>query len=239
MQPAWGSVARWGWVLLATGMLSAVPVMAQEQPMPAHLPARLPAVPPLEQQLNAATLAQLEEPMQVVLADAPLNDVIEFLATLGKIQFYLDRGALEDAQISPETPITLDLNNISRGMALDLIFAQAKVAYYIRSGVIIVATPDALSKIVETVVYPVADLFDATKTRGEELAELIYTTVAPDSWDFAGGRGVIRTYRDTLVVSQNPNVHRRIERLLSDLRQAAKAGNKPADAADQPAGKPQ
>jgi len=239
MQPDHGSIARWGWVLLAAGMLSVVPAVAQEQPMPAPLPARLPAVPPLEQQLNATTLAQLEEPMQIVLADAPLNDVIEFLATQGKIQFYLDRRALEDAKISPETPITLDLDNISRGMALDLILAQAKVTYYIRSGVIVVTTPDALSRIVETVVYPVADLLDATKTRGEELAELIMSTVAPDSWDFNGGIGVIRTYRDTLVVSQNPNVHRRVERLLSDLRKAAKAGKEPAGAADQPTGKPE
>ena len=212
MQSAMGSVARWGLILLAAGLLVPVPAVAQQQPATEQE-----AAAPSEQQRNAATLKLLQEPVQLEFIDTPLNDVVAFMADHSKLQFYIDRKALGDAGIPLDVPLLVELENISREMALDLTLRQADLTYYVRDGVIIITTPSALEQIAETIVYPAADLLNPGKTR-EDLVDLITSTVTPESWDHNGGLGVVRAFRGALVVTHNPNVHRKIERLLNELR---------------------
>lgn len=55
---------------------------------------------------------------------------------------------------------------------------------------------------------------------GDELARLIVETIAPQSWDVNGGNGSIYYYRQwqCLVVRQTDDIHRRVGRLVVDLR---------------------
>lgn len=225
MQPAMGSAARWGLILLAAGLLAPVSGMTQQQSA-TELPS--------DRQLNAATLKLLQEPVQLEFIDTPLEDAVNFLTDVSKIQFYVDRKALEIAGIPLSIPLTISVENVSREMALDLTLGQADLTYYVRGGVIIITTPSAVEQIAETIVYPAADLLKPGQTR-DDLVDLINTTVEPESWDINGGHGVIRSFRGTLVVTQNPKVHRKIERLLNELRQATKSDGT-ADGAGQSAG---
>jgi hypothetical protein len=65
----------------------------------------------------------------------------------------------------------------------------------------------------------------------QSLTALITETVEPDSWNQSGGLGKLRVFRNVLVVLQTPDVHRKLERLLNDLREAGAAEPKPAEAA--------
>ncbi len=51
-----------------------------------------------------------------------------------------------------------------------------------------------------------------------ELIDVLRTNVKPDSWSASGGPGDIAEYRGMLVVTQTPEVHRKIEELLEMLR---------------------
>jgi len=57
---------------------------------------------------------------------------------------------------------------------------------------------------------------------GEELVELIQSTIAPDTWDVNGGPGSIRYFANlqVLVVRQMGNVHGEVAPLLDGLRRA-------------------
>jgi general secretion pathway protein D len=58
----------------------------------------------------------------------------------------------------------------------------------------------------------------------DSLITLIQTTLEPDSWQPAGGHGSIEPYHGgLLVINQNGQTHRRIEKLLNMMRQARKA----------------
>jgi len=61
--------------------------------------------------------------------------------------------------------------------------------------------------------YPVARINRAAA----ELAQLIPDLIEPESWEGAGGDGVIRAIHGTLVVRQTAEVHRQIRRLLQAL----------------------
>ncbi|MFO0844581.1 MAG: hypothetical protein U0797_19655 [Gemmataceae bacterium] len=86
----------------------------------------------------------------------------------------------------------------------------------------------AASPKVQTVNYAVADLvvpLDAAGKRPVETTEanlirVITTTIAPSSWNGAGGPGLIEYYPLTmsLIVSQTPDVQEQVQDLLASLR---------------------
>ena len=59
-----------------------------------------------------------------------------------------------------------------------------------------------------------------TRDRGQELVELIQTTIAPDTWDVKGGLGTIVYFAPgkSLVVRQTSEVHGNLGGLIRDLR---------------------
>ena len=61
---------------------------------------------------------------------------------------------------------------------------------------------------------------DVTATM-DDIADLIENTVEVNSWDIAGGTGTIRPFYPNLqlIISQTPEVHRKIEALLAKLRE--------------------
>ena len=80
-----------------------------------------------------------------------------------------------------------------------------------------------------TVVYPVGDLVSPLDAAGKPIAqqadfasliELITTSIDATSWDESGGPGSIKEVETNLsvVITQSPAAHKKIERLLTDLR---------------------
>lgn len=67
----------------------------------------------------------------------------------------------------------------------------------------------------------------AAKPRSDEeedadaLISLITTNVDPDQWDEVGGPGSISTYHGLIVVTQTAQIHKKVERVLDMLREAA------------------
>lgn len=57
--------------------------------------------------------------------------------------------------------------------------------------------------------------------RAARLMDLITTAVDPHSWQNTGGFGTISEYEGMIVVSHNPRTHKKIENVLSMLRQSA------------------
>jgi hypothetical protein len=68
----------------------------------------------------------------------------------------------------------------------------------------------------------------------ESLAEVIATTIDPDSWDSQGGNGSVVQYHDLLVVKNSQTVHGKIKALLEMMRASARS----EPGAEAPAGAP-
>ncbi|MGD0519559.1 MAG: hypothetical protein ABSA26_18655 [Thermoguttaceae bacterium] len=97
---------------------------------------------------------------------------------------------------------------------------------------IVISTPGAIQGMLFTKVYDITDLASSDGEQGKtwedlgSLVELFTSTVAPESWDAAGGRGTIQLITagtaKMLVVSQDYRVQRQVEGLLSELNAAVK-----------------
>src|SRR3569623_544210 len=55
----------------------------------------------------------LDEPTELEFIETPLSDVVEYLKTRHNIEIQLDKKALEEAAIQPDTPISRNLKGVT------------------------------------------------------------------------------------------------------------------------------
>jgi hypothetical protein len=163
------------------------------------------------EKLNAATRKKLDELISVDMSETPLREALGQFSKMLGVQFYFDPKALVDLGITPDDPITLNLKDVPGDMAIDLALRPIQLAYTLRNGVVMVTSQSEIDAHPETRVYFVPE------HSALELAQLIPSITAPNTWDISGGVGSMRVFRDSLIVSQTSEVHQKIEQLLKDL----------------------
>ncbi len=181
-------------------------------------------------------LKALRRPVQLRFKEIPLNNALDGLAMRHGFSIPLDLKALRDEGIDPATPVSLDSPDISLGSALSLLLHDAQLDWVPWDGVLLITTPEVAESMLQTRVYPAADLavrqdeFGEISQDFESLTELLKTTCATMSWDDAGGAGSLDMHCGALIVSQTFKVHQLLEQTMAALRQAREAQAKPAKA---------
>ena len=154
--------------------------------------------------------------------EMPLTEVVEYLKDRHGIDVQLDRPALEEAGIAPETPVSKRLKGISLKSVLKLMLDDLKLTYVVKNEVLLITTPDRASNDLETVVYPVGDLLSVDPETGEgdydSLIELITSTIKPSSWDTRGRARLDRSIREGPGVGALADAARCTSRLRSCWR---------------------
>jgi general secretion pathway protein D len=140
-------------------------------------------------------LRTLDSSISVQFKGTPLKDVIEYLQTYLGQPIVIDMAALNAAEISYDSPITLNVKKVSVRTVLRIILADVGLTYTIRDDAIEVTTPQKARDIAVVRVYYVGDLLgdipELRFLRAAELIKLIETTVEPQSWRKNGGSGTI------------------------------------------------
>jgi hypothetical protein len=149
---------------------------------------------------------------------APLTDVVEHLRRTMKINILLDARALEESAMDPSTTQVTIRMRVSRGSALDFMLSQLGLTWIVRDGAVVITTAQKAQEELSTKVYPIEDL--SVRGDSNSLLQILTSTIAPQTWDKAGGPGSISLSprSDRLVVRQTYQVHRQIRRLLATLR---------------------
>jgi hypothetical protein len=200
------------------------------KPAPRHieLPAR--KHPVSDERVRAA----LAEDTSLEFIETPLQDVIEYLMDLHKINIEVDQKSLEEVGLDREMPVTRNLKNVSLRSALRLVLRESDLTFMVRGGVLIITTPETAESEMITRVYPIAGLVreqdalaDADrKADAGELLQVITGFVQPATWEEVGGPGSAVVLRDTLIVSNNEQVQDEVAALLKLLKLAQAAHGK-------------
>jgi len=77
---------------------------------------------------------KLQQPISVPFKDTPLSDVIAYFTDAIDTQILLDLRALEDAAMSNDLPITIELSNLPAEAVLDLLLRRNDLDYRLHSG---------------------------------------------------------------------------------------------------------
>ncbi|QDU62516.1 hypothetical protein Pan216_33830 [Planctomycetes bacterium Pan216] len=169
--------------------------------------------------------SQLGKRMSIAFDDTTLRDVVKHLAKTAKINIVLDQNGLDLLGLDPDVPVSLELSNVPLRQVLELMLEPLVLTYLVRDDVLVITDAHETGGLLETRVYPVVDLVRVeregeTVDVSEELMELLQSTVRWDTWKKEGGLGTIALHEPTqsFVVSQTPIIHRKLDRLLHELR---------------------
>jgi len=180
---------------------------------------------------------QLRKPIAIGLSTVPFERAMRIFAKEAGVNVVLDRKALAARGIGPETTVTLRCRRLAAVLVLDLILDQVNLTYLYWHDVIYVTDAGACSRDREIRVYGVRDLVvpddqpngEPSRERAEELALLIQSVVAPESWSAGttGASSIELFQNDILIVAQTPFVHDKIWDLLQTLCKALSRTNRP------------
>jgi len=179
---------------------------------------------------------------------APLSEVARFLQQVTSVNFVISASVADLDE--EETSIRMQLPERSVLNVLDLIAATSEsLRWRVEDGVVKFVSAEDLIGGQVLQMYSVSDLInpipdfpgreinvmpsggidyaeeelserEALVITGDELETLIRENVAPESWDADVANTLRITENGTLVVTQRPEVHAELSRLLDDLRES-------------------
>jgi formylglycine-generating enzyme required for sulfatase activity/tRNA A-37 threonylcarbamoyl transferase component Bud32 len=173
---------------------------------------------------------KLGQKVDLSFTEAPLADVVRELKASYDIEIQFDDRALDDVGIARDTPVTLNVNNVSLEAALDRMLSELDLTYVpeptgpLTSAqfLLLVTTLRESEQRLVHVVHPIKDLLGWEGALAQPVVDCIVETVKPNSWISASGPGSIAVVPQVgaLVVNQTWETQLAIYDLLNDLRQA-------------------
>jgi hypothetical protein len=154
------------------------------------------------------------------LPDVPMIEALELVGTLGTLPISLDPDALEQLGFTPRDPVRLSLTGATLGEILEAIAASRGLLPVVEDGQVLVTTPPAQRTTLQQVRYTVSDLTRGDEAAMADLADMVETLVAPETWRRHGGRGTMANDGTALVVDQTMPVHYQVLNFCEKLRNA-------------------
>ncbi len=161
---------------------------APPETIPAEAPPATPPMPakiakPWDRKPRNANVAKIESalqmPTEVSFSDNPLEETLNYLQDLHHIEVMLDRGGLQEAGVTKDQQITLQISGVSLKSVLEMMLEPLALDYVIKNEVIMITTQAKADSTREVRVYDISRLNGITAS---ELDDIIRSTVAPETW---------------------------------------------------------
>jgi hypothetical protein len=163
-----------------------------------------------------------------------LNDVVEYLRNITKLNVYIDTRALDEVGIGSDTPVTISIKDVTLASALRQILQaiDPTLTFEYRDESLFISTRESAEENLTTLAYPVGDIVgepphDSAVFDYDALIELITRVVAPDSWDEVGGPGSTAEWATgrCLMVSQTSEIQDEVAQIIARVRALLKKMN--------------
>jgi hypothetical protein len=169
-----------------------------------------------------AILDALNSPVSVDFPNARFDEVIKALEKATGQTILIDQQSLNEANVTYETPVKLQLKNVTFRTALRKVLSDLGLTYVIKDQTIQVMTPPRAKDLMSVQTYYIGDLlfvagFTLPPALSQlqmaqtvaQLIDLIQRTVDPPSWQINGGPGSITFFPATmsLVIKQSAEMH--------------------------------
>ena len=170
-----------------------------------------------------AILRELNTTRSVEFKGETFQEVINYLSKTTGQTITVPKNVLEEAGVTYDTPIKLELKNVTTRSILKKMLAELNLTYIIKDEAIEITTPERATRTLTTRTYYVGDLVAAYQDdlfpavynqilmdqQLSILAGMLIDSYDPDSWQTRGGAGTISfdPITRTLVVRQTAEFH--------------------------------
>ncbi len=165
----------------------------------------------------------LDKPATLKFDNMPLKDVAKSFAKQFDINVVLDRKTLNEANIGGDLLVTCDLPTMSLRQALHALLGRSAMDYTIGDNVLTITTNETAARHIVVRLYNVRELatplgdFDQPGDQWNALLSIVQDTVAPSTWDSAGGAGSLRCQDGILIVAHCEPIQEQIVELVTAL----------------------
>ena len=156
-----------------------------------------------------------------------LGKVVAELKRQYQIQIMLDKSALEEFDLGPDTVVNFTIKDVSLRSALRLLLRELELTFIVRDEVLLITTNEA-DHDPKIVVYDVADLVTYRDEKNQiwtdydPLISILINTIDPDSWQELGGEGAIAGHdigkAHVIVIKNTEKVHETVAKVLDAIR---------------------
>ncbi|MBS0207541.1 MAG: hypothetical protein JSS27_01170 [Planctomycetes bacterium] len=178
---------------------------------------------------NAAAYAKLQtklnEPTEAEFIESPLSDIVDFFRSKHRLAIHLDRRALEAAGVASDSPLTLNLKDMTLRSALRLALRPLNLSYLICDEVVLITTRDEAysAGMLQTYVFAVPDFVDAEDhdERSLQATSLIKTlqgALRSQLWVDAEDSITCLEPQGLLVIKAPFDIQQQTDELLQSLR---------------------
>ena len=145
------------------------------------------------------------------------------LASQCDVPLRVDRTGLQASRSPRFRPVYISRGAFPLELVLDRIAEEFRIGWRREGDGILITSAELADQQTKafTAVYPLpagAAAGEVVSDDAAELGRLFEMTLEPDSWEEAGGPMVIRPAGGALVVHHRPQIHRRVQSLLSHLQ---------------------
>jgi hypothetical protein len=153
----------------------------------------------------------------VDFTDSSLREILNWLRESQQLVVLLENDALSGIGVMPGDPVSDRLDDAPVYLLLNRLRTLG-IAWYFEDDILHVTSVEAADERQTTVPYSIGDLRDAGYEL-DDVQQVIEKAIAPDSWESAGGNGVISFLGDVMFIRQTDQYHRELRGLLSALRE--------------------
>lgn len=168
---------------------------------------------------EAKIRAAFDIPTTEIFLECPLEEVCDLISDTHKIPILLDRRALEEAGLTSDTPVNVDVKNISLRSLLRLIGKDLDLTYVVADEVLQITTIKAAERNLATKMLKLDQSLWAEKV---DLVAVIQKNVAPTTWEPFGGPSSMLYLDNILVISATEDVINQVEVIISKLTKLRK-----------------
>jgi hypothetical protein len=146
--------------------------------------------------------------------ETPLEEAIQVISEKHKIPIVVDKRALAEIGLTPDTPISISLKNVTLRVFLRLMLRDLNLTYLVKDDVMQITTHEEADQDLATQMYRLPD--NLLEKSGDVLTAL-QQAVAPERWKTQGGLSTAVTIDHVLIISTTRDVHDQVEDFLNTL----------------------
>jgi hypothetical protein len=172
---------------------------------------------------NEKIVQALDQKLTVGFNDLQLDTALAELGEQTGIEIIIDRRALEEIGLTPDTPATARIKNASLRTILRFMLRELDLTYRIHDELMVITTIEACEQNLCNRVY----FLEGTGALNQDIngvARVIQTTIVPETWEALGGPSTIAPMaqgdgvRPAIIVAAPSDVHEQIADLFAAMR---------------------
>ncbi len=168
---------------------------------------------------------RLRRPLPDIKFDAvAFAEIVEQIRNVTDDNIFINWKTLNAAGVTRDMPVTVELNGLTEAEGIQKLLQDVggdivRLGYRIDNGVLTISTHADLDGETYTRVYDVRKALKDPATRKQDLDTLLrrVKSIEPVSWRLKGQGCSVKELSGQLIITQRPDVHRRLRALLRDL----------------------